>query len=298
MMQEHKINTLIPHRSVLAEGPVWNEEAQMICWVDILNGEIHRYSPEKNKHSIIALKQLVGSVAVCTDGNFIAALQNGFAFVNSQTEEIKMINDPESHLLQNRFNDGKCDPAGRFWAGTMSLLESPEAGHVYMMGNDFKVSKKIDKVSISNGMAWSLDHRIFYYIDTPTFTVVAYDFDKISGTISNKKIIINVPEAEGFPDGMTIDAEGMLWIGHWQGWQVSRWNPDTGKKIYSIKLPVAKVTSCTFGGRNFKDMYITSARVHLSEKELAEQPLAGSVFVITDCGFTGVPAFKFRKGMD
>ena len=288
------IEIVLDHACLLAEGPVWDEVKQLICWIDILNGELHQFSPHSKKHSTIALHQMIGAFALCSDGNLIVVVQNGFAFVDRKNGAIKMISDPEIHLTGNRFNDGKCDPAGRFWAGTMSLLETPAVGAVYMMDNDLSVTQKIPSVSISNGMAWNMDATIFYFIDSPARCVEAYDFDLETGQICNRRIVVQVPEADGFPDGMTIDEDGMLWIAHWGGWQVARWNPANGEKLLSYKLPVEKITSCTFGGEGLKDMYITSAKVGLTEEELKEQPLAGSLFVITNCGYVGQPAVKFK----
>jgi sugar lactone lactonase YvrE len=287
------MDIVVEHKCLLAEGPVWDAQRNMICWVDILNGEVHEFSMGNKTHKITPIHQMVGSIAVCTNGNFIAALQNGFALIDRVSGDIKMIADPESHLPNNRFNEGKCDPAGRFWAGTMSLSEEKKAGNVYTIQHNFLLTKKIKEVTISNGMAWSLDHKTFYYIDTPTFEVTAYDYDKAEGHISNKRTIIKIAEKDGYPDGMTIDNEGMLWIAHWDGWQVTRWNPNSGEKLYSIKLPVAKVTSCTFGGENLEDLYITSAKIGLTDHELEKQPLAGSLFVMRVCGFKGTPAFEF-----
>jgi sugar lactone lactonase YvrE len=289
-----QIEIVIDHTCLLGEGPVWDAKRKLICWIDILNGIIHEYSPNEKTYRSIAIHQMIGSFAFCTNGNFIAALQNGFAFIDRETEEIKMIADPESHLPDNRFNEGKCDPAGRFWAGTMALSEEPGAGNVYTLHNDLAPTKKIEDVAVSNGMAWSADHKTFYYIDSPTFEIVAYDYDKSNGQISNKRTIIKIEKNDGAPDGMTIDNEGMLWIAHWGGWQVTRWDPESREKLYNIKLPVARVTSCTFGGDNFEDLYITSAKVGLTENELKMQPLAGSLFVLRDCGFKGVPAFEFE----
>ena len=288
------MDTVVEHKCLLGEGPVWDVQRNMICWVDILKGEIHEFSPEQKTHKTIPVHQMIGAVAVCTNGNFIAAVQNGFASIDRESGEIKMIEDPELHLPGNRFNDGKCDPAGRFWAGTMSLKEESNMGNVYTIKNDVKAIKKIEAVSISNGMAWSLDHQTFYYIDSPTLEIAAYDYEKATGHISNKRIIIKIATEEGSPDGMTIDNEGMLWIAHWGGWQVTRWNPESGEKLHSIQLPVAKVTSCTFGGVGLEDLYITSATVGLTEDELKEQPLAGSLFVMHNCGFKGMPAFEFE----
>jgi len=202
--------------------------------------------------------------------------------------------DIENHLPNNRFNDGKCDPQGRFWAGTMSLNEEPNAGSLYAFENNI-VQKKIENVTISNGLAWSIDHKTMYYIDTPTFEVVAYKFEKKTGCISDRQVALKIPIEDGFPDGMTIDDEGMLWIAHWDGWQVTRWNPNTGKKLLCIKLPASKITSCTFGGKDLTDLFITSAYVGLSVDELKAQPLAGSLFVIRNCGFKGELPFDFNN---
>ena len=288
-----KIDVVVDCTSLLAEGPVWDNVQKCICWIDILNGQIHQFSPDRKSLKTISVHQKIGSLAVCTNNDFIAALQNGFAFIDRKNGVIKPITDPEAHLPGNRFNDGKCDPAGRFWAGTMSLSEDAATGSVYFIQNTLQPIKMIDAVTISNGMAWSPDHQTFYYIDTPTFLIVAYDYDKVNGHISNKRTIIKIDEKDGYPDGMTIDNEGMLWVAHWGGWQITRWNPGTGKKIHSFKLPVAKVTSCTFGGDDLEDLYITTAKVGLTENELKLQPLAGSLFVIRNCGFKGMPAVEF-----
>lgn len=282
------------HGCHLGEGPVWDAKRKAICWVDILNGIIYEYNTQHDTHRTIKVGQMIGSIAICTSGHFLAALQNGFAFIDRISGEVNMIADPESHLPDNRFNEGKCDPAGRFWAGTMALSEEPGAGNLYLIQNDLVPQKKVSGVSISNGMAWSADHRTFYYIDSPTSEVVAYDYDKSTGHISNQRTVIKIPTEDGFPDGMTIDSEGMLWIAHWDGWQVARWDPNSGKKLDHIPCPVAKLTSCTFGGENFQDLYITSARVGLTDEELAKQPLAGAVFVVYNCGYSGLPAFEFN----
>ena len=289
-----QIDVVVKHTCTLGEGPVWDAKRKVICWIDILMGEIHEYSPEQKTHRTIQVHQMIGSAAICTNGNFIAALQNGFGFIDRTSGEVRIFSDPEENLPKNRFNDGKCDPEGRFWAGTMSLSEEDPTGSVYVAGKDLSIAKKIEGVTISNGMAWSRDEQIFYYIDTPTLEVVAYDYDKSTGHISNKRIVIRIPKQDGYPDGMTIDNEGMLWIGHWNGWQVARWDPVKGEKLYHIPLPVANVSSCTFGGEDLEDLYITTAKKGLTEDQLQKQPLAGSLFVVRNCGFKGMPAFEFK----
>ncbi|MCB9280774.1 MAG: SMP-30/gluconolactonase/LRE family protein [Lewinellaceae bacterium] len=281
--------------ALLGEGPVWDAHRQCICWVDILNGHIHEFTPTRNTYRQIQVNDMVGAVALRTNGHFIAALKSGLAFVNRDTGAVQMLHHPEVHLPGNRFNDGKCDPAGRFWVGTMALSEEPGAGSLYMIEKDLSHSRKIAGVSISNGLAWSPDHKTFYYIDTPTMEVVAYDYDIRTGEIAGKRTVITIPENQGFPDGMTIDRDGMLWIAHWDGWQVTRWDPLTGEQLLQIPLPVARVTSCTFGGADFRDLYITTARVGLTEEQLAQQPLAGRLFVVADCGYEGVEAWAFGE---
>lgn len=285
--------------SLLGEGPVWDAKQGMIYWIDILNGQLHSHHPKKNTQASIGLDQMIGSFALSDHGKIIAALKEGIYWVDKNTGAKELIIASEKHLTNNRFNDGKCDPAGRFWAGTMSLTEEKGAGSVYCIEKNKHIGlieskKMLSNLTISNGMAWSRDGKIFYFIDTPTYEVVAYDYEIATGHIKNKRTIVCIDAADGFPDGMTIDTEGMLWVAHWGGWQVTRWNPITGKKLSSIQLPAAKITSCTFGGDNLSDLYISSARVGLSESELAEQPLAGSLFVVKNCGYTGLPAVEFR----
>lgn len=279
---------------MLGEGPVWDAAKKRILWVDILQGEIHQFTLAIKEHKIFKTDKMVGAIALRTSGGLIASLQNGFAIIDAEKGTTELIADSEAHLTENRFNDGKCDAAGRFWAGTMSVTNTPEAGSLYTLEADLSVSVKIRGVGCSNGIAWSPNGSIMYYIDTPTRQVAAFDYDLIDGSISNKRIVINIPESDGYPDGMTIDTEGMLWIALWGGWKVSRWNPYTGKIIGHILLPVSGITSCVFGGETMDDLYITSARTGLSDDDLKIQPLAGSLFVVKKSGFKGMPAFEFK----
>jgi len=282
-------------RCELGEGPLWDPVRRCILWVDITKGVIYQYR-EGNKPEMMEIGQKTGAIAPVNGGGLIAALKDGFAFIDQSGRKIKIIADPEKSLHGNRFNDGKCDPAGRFWAGTMDEIENRRgAGSLYSLNNDLTVSVKIKGVSCSNGLAWSLDHRVFYYIDTPTRQVVAYDYEVEDGKITNRRVVINISSEEGLPDGMTIDAEGMLWVAHWGGWKISRWNPSTGERLTDLSLPVSHVSSCTFGGSGLDDLYVTSARAGLNKDELDAQPQAGALFVLRKSGFTGTKAFEFRK---
>lgn len=294
-MNALQLNIVLDYKCLLGEGPVWDDKRKSILWVDILKGEIHEFSTKENLHKVLPVHQLIGSLALCPDGNFVAAVKSGFVFIDRINGEIKGIANPEAHRDDNRFNEGKCDPAGRFLAGTMSLFKKPNEGSLYALESDYSVSKKISGFSIPNGMAWSGDHRTFYHIDTPTSEVVSYEYNCETGSINNGKPVIKISEQDGLPDGMTIDSENMLWIAHWNGWQITRWNPTNGKKLLKIALPVANVTSCTFGGDDLQDIYITTAHANLTEKEISRQPLAGSLFVIKNSGFTGIRAYEFNR---
>ena len=291
---EPLIEVVVPHRCLVGEGPVWDPKRKAICWLDIIDGDIHEYIPGEGKFRSIRVNQMIGSFAVCKNGGFIAGLKHGVGFIDRETGKTDIFADPESDLPENRFNEGKCDPAGRFWVGTMAHSFATGVGSLYRVDKDKTITKQIPGVTISNGIAWSADHKTMYYIDTLTTQVVAFNYDKASGAISDKQIVIQIPEGEGWPDGMTIDNQGMLWVAHWDGWRVTRWDPATGKKLLTIHIPAAKVSSCTFGGENFEDLYITTARVGLTEDQIKDQPLAGSLFVWRNCGYKGLPAFEFE----
>jgi sugar lactone lactonase YvrE len=274
------MQTLTDHRCLLGEGPVWDARRSSLFWVDILRGEIHEYRPADGYSHTISVGEYVGAVAPYRDGRLMAAMKSGIVLLDPDTGEREAVGHPEAHLPGNRYNDGKCDPAGRFWVGSMSLQEEPGAGSLYMIDHDRSITRQLEGVTISNGLAWINDHRTMYYIDTPTFEVAAFDYDIATGGISNRRVAIRIPETDGYPDGMTTDREGCLWIAHWDGWQVTRWDPHTGRKIHHIPMPAARVTSCAFGGDTGNDLYITSARTGLSEEELGRMSGAGGVWKI------------------
>jgi sugar lactone lactonase YvrE len=279
---------VLPHPpSYLAEGPVWDETQQSLLWVDILNGKILEYKTQSNSVQETKFHEPIGAVALFPNGNLLAAMQNGlFNIVRGSTERTFLCH-PESDVKTNRFNDGKCDPSGRFWIGSMAQDHQAGAGNLFTVYPNLDWKLQRSGVSISNGLAWSNDQKTMYYIDSPTRCVQAFKYDPETGIISEGRVAFSIPAEEGTPDGMTIDREGMLWIAHWDGWQVARWNPETGDKLLGYKLPAAQITSCAFGGPELSDLYITSAREGLTESDIRAQPLAGSVFVIPNCGYTG-----------
>jgi len=205
---------------------------------------------------------------------------------------MRFILNPEPHLPGNRFNDGKCDPAGRFLAGTMDDNERLPSGSLYSLSPDGKLKTLLRGTRISNGLAWSTDYRTFYHIDTPTRTVMAYDYDLASGEIANPRAAVAIPAGMGWPDGMTSDAEGMLWVALWGGAKLTRWDPATGRLETEIPFPAYNVSCCTFGGPDLDDLYVTTARKGMSAEQLAKYPLSGGLFRI-HTKWQGMPTFEF-----
>ncbi|MFJ8353738.1 SMP-30/gluconolactonase/LRE family protein [Bacillus paramycoides] len=287
------IELVVDANACLGEGPCWNEKKQILYWVDIIEKKLCLYNPANNTNRVITLDQQIGCVVPCLDSVVLLAMERGFYSLNLNTEKLTHIYDPEPNLLKNRFNDGKCDPAGRFWAGTTDLYGISGAGSLYCLNNNYSVEKKVSHVNTSNGLAWSPDYAYLYFIDTPTKKVVRYHYDIHTGVISNPTDVITFPENDGLPDGMTIDEEGCLWIAHWGGSKITRWNPLTGEQILSILIPALYVTSCTFGGSNLTDLYITTARTRMTDEELKQYPHAGGIFRI-QTNVKGCPTYSFR----
>jgi sugar lactone lactonase YvrE len=279
-------------KAVLAEGPCWLEDQQKLLWVDIEGSRVHVFDPASGEDRYFDMPSHVG-VAVPTErGDLLAATQKGFVRLDPATGAITPLFDPEADLPGNRFNDGKCDPQGRFWAGSIAYDRTPKVASLWRLDAQLNVQRMVADVSTSNGLTWSLDGKTMYYIDTPTRRVDAFDFDGPSGEIRGRRTIIRVPEDMGKPDGMTIDGQGMLWVALWGGWAVSRWNPDSGALLGKIEVPVERVSSCCFGGPDFRTLYITTARSGLSPDALDAQPLAGGLFHVTT-GYQGGPCVRF-----
>lgn len=265
--------------SDLGEGPVWLANEGVFYWVDIMEKQIRFYKPDTGKQWSIQTPDYIGAAVPAGKGRLICAMGSGFYHLDMDTQTFEEIATPESHLPGNRFNDGKCDREGRFWAGTLSMTSEPEAGALYCLERDGSVRHMLSQIGCSNGLGWNSDDSVMYYIDTYTHEVHRFSYDAATGEISNREAIIRFSKEQGYPDGMTVDAEGMIWVAHWGGYGVSRWNPETGEQLDMIELPVSQVTSCCFGGDNLDELFITSARTGLSEQQLLEEPLAGSCFL-------------------
>ena len=279
-------------KAALGEGALWHTERRRLYWVDIDGGVVHEFDPATGRDRAMSVGEKVGTVVPRARGGLMLAVKSGLASFDLESERLALVASPEADIPGNRFNDGKCDPSGRFWAGTMDDSHAPGRGALYRLDPDMSVHKMAENVSISNGLAWSLDRSTFYYIDSPTAVVAAYDYDDATGAISGRRDVVRVPEELRWPDGMTIDSEGMLWVAHWGPGAVCRWNPNDGSLLERIDVPAAHATSCTFGGEDLGDLYITTARAERTEEELARQPHCGALFK-TRPGVRGVPAFAF-----
>ncbi len=295
MDKENSCKPLCSHRNLLGEGPLWDESKSVLYWVDIQSSEIHEWDSKSDRHQIYKFPVRIGAIAKKTSGGFIAATEKGFANLSIPSCEIHFIGNPEEHLVDNRFNDGKCDKLGRFWAGTLNEQGIKEAAALYKLDHQGKFTKMLSNVSCSNGIAWSSDHRHMFYIDTSTRCIDVFDFDLEAGLISNRQLVLSIPATEGIPDGMTIDQEGKLWVALWGGGKVIQVDPIQGAIIGEIKVPAKLVTSCTFGGKDFKDLFITTASVGYSEQDLEEQPLAGYTFVVNTMAVAGMPLYPYQN---
>ena len=268
-------------RAMIGEGPVWDDAGRRLLWVDIPEGIVHAFDPATGTSERRRLGQPVGSVALRRDGGLVAALRDGFGLFSARGQDADEIIEIEKTLAANRMNDGKCDCRGRFWAGTMATDHTPGAGTLYRLQRTsagYAVSPEVAGVTVANGIDWSPDNRLMYYIDSPTQRIDVFDFDAERGALSNRRPLVQIAAADGLPDGMTVDAEGHLWVALFRAGKVRRYGPD-GSAGMEIDLPVTLVTSCAFGGPDLAALFITTARHRLTAAEAAEQTTAGGLFV-------------------
>jgi D-xylonolactonase len=277
----------------LGEGPVWSMKEQALYWVDILNHRLHRYGPQQQK-STWQFNEEISAVAERADHpGLIVTLRHGFAYFDPATEKLERLVTPEAHLPDNRFNDGKCDRAGRFWAGTMDFACQKPTGTLYRLSPDMSFTAIDSGYAVTNGPAWSVDQKIMYHNDSVNGCVYAFDFDVESGDASNKRVFLQFSAEEGSPDGMTTDSEGGLWIAHWGASKLTR-RDAIGQILQTVELPCSQITSCAFGGPDLSTLYITSAATGLSQAQLQREPQAGGLFAI-DMTVPGLPAGVFRS---
>jgi len=261
---------------VLGEGPVWVEREQALYWLDIKGRKVFRIDEQEQLREWPTPVR-VGSLAPRADGGFIAGTEDGVAFVELEEGRFEIVHHPEEHLPDNRFNDGKVDRRGRFWAGSMDDTERDATGTLYRVDPDMRFSRIDEGYKVTNGPAFSPSGDILYHNDSAR--QVTYAFDLASdGTVGERRVFARYGEGEGYPDGMTVDADGCLWIAFWDGWCVRRYSPD-GECIGKLDVPVSRPTSCAFGGAALDRLFITSASIGLDEADLAKERQAGGLFV-------------------
>ncbi|MBL4642897.1 MAG: SMP-30/gluconolactonase/LRE family protein [Flavobacteriaceae bacterium] len=267
--------------SKLGEGAFWNYKTKELYWIDIEQQQVHVFNPKTKKNKTIQMPSKIGTVVPSeTAGMAVVALSDGIYTENMTTQQLELLSDVESEIVANRFNDGKCDPNGNLWVGSMHLKQDKPNAKLYKIAANGKATEMLDNVTISNGIVWTKDGKTMYYIDTPTGVIKAYDFNLENSTISNGRIAVEVHAEDGFPDGMAIDENDNLWVGMWNGNAVAQYNPRTGKLMSKIKVPAHNITSCAFGGENLETLYITSASVDMNTEERKRYKLAGSIFKV------------------
>lgn len=276
----------------LGEGAIWDDQINRLLWIDIEGKKLFILDPHNKFLDSVDVKAHIGTVVPASPDKVVFALSTGIFEMDLLTRATRKIADPEADLPGNRMNDGKCDPEGRLWVGSMAFEQTPGAAALYRIDAQGNHQVMVDGVTISNGICWSLDEQTLYYIDTPTQEVKAFDYERKSGEISRGRLAIKVPKSLGFPDGMTIDAEGKLWIALWNGNAVTRWDPDTGELLQSYPVEAHNVSSCAFGGSGLDTLFITTAREDMSPAELEKYPDSGSIFALVP-GVKGLKAFRF-----
>lgn len=276
--------------AVLGEGPIWVARDESLYWVDIKGMKIFGLDPGGE---ILTWETpfRVGSLAPRRSGGFIAGTDLGFAYIDLNAGLFEPFADPEADRPTNRFNDGKVDRRGRFWAGTMDDTEQQASGALYRLNSDLSWARLDDGYRVTNGPAFSASGRLMYHNDSGRRITYVFDLDE-EGSPSNRRVFARYGEKDGYPDGLTVDAEDCLWIAFWDGWCVRRFSPD-GECVAKIALPVQKPTSCAFGGPTLNQLYITSASIGLSSSERAEQPCAGNLFML-DTATKGLAELPFE----
>jgi xylono-1,5-lactonase len=276
---------------VLGEGPVWDGRSRTLYWVDIKNPAVHALDPHSGTTRRWPMPEMIGAVGL-RDGGLVAALKSGFAFIDLGDGRVTAIADPEAHRPGNRFNDGKVDPLGRFWAGSMDDGETAPSGDLYRLGPDLAVERFATGFVVTNGIDWSNDGRTFYFVDSAARRILAYPFDMAGGRLGAPRLFAALSETEGFPDGLTVDADDHVWSAHWNGGRVTRYCPD-GTVDRVIAMPVPLCTSCCFGGPDLDTLFVTSASIGLDADARRLAPLSGGVFAVTGLGVRGRPAGIF-----
>lgn len=278
--------TIIPRdiRDELGEGVLWSARDAAVYWVDILTPALNRLSLRDGSITRWPMPEPLGWIVERTGGGFIAGFKSGFAELDLDAFAIRPIIDPEPHLPGNRMNDGKADADGNIWCGTMDMAEEADTGALHRLGSDRTVTQMDSGYRVPNGPAFSPCGQWLYHSDTARRVIYRFRREA-GGAIGNRQPFIHFAETDGYPDGMTADADGHLWVAHWGGGRISRFTP-AGTLDRSIALPARQVTNITFGGNDLSRMFVTSAATGLPETEYD-----GALFEV-DCGVIGLPTHQ------
>ena len=263
--------------AVLGECPVWDVATGSLVWLDLLGRRLHRFDPRSGADTSVPLGRRIGAVAPRAAGGWIAATPDGFAGLDPQSGRLTPLVEVEADRPGNRMNDGRCDAAGRFWAGTMAEARTPGAGALYRLDPDLGVTRVLEAIGISNGIDWSPDGAAMYLVDSLSREVGVFDFDARRGEVENRRTLIRVESGPGVPDGLCVDAGGFIWLALPRAGLVRRHAPD-GRVDAEIALPVRLVTAMAFGGDDLADLYLTTGCRGLGPAERAGQPGAGGLF--------------------
>jgi sugar lactone lactonase YvrE len=276
-----EVRCVVEIRSELGEGPVWSEAEQALYWLDCMKPAVYRYDPAsgENRSLDLPLDSTIGTIAFRRRGGYIMALESGIKILEGDGKTVRLVCHPEKGRDENRYNDGKPDRSGRFFVGSLNKADRDPTGALYRINVDGSCHELDGPFVCANGMDWSLDDRIFYFVDTGSRNIFAYDYDPATGEIEHRRVLATIPAEEGSPDGLCIDSEGFLWVAHWNGWRISRFDP-AGRRERQVRMPVPHPTSLCFGGPNLDRLYVTSAATDLDRATLEAAPLSGSLFVL------------------
>ncbi|MBO9619926.1 MAG: SMP-30/gluconolactonase/LRE family protein [Niabella sp.] len=278
---------------LLGEGAAWHPQWRQFLCVDILGKKVVRVDPQSGALKETQLDKCVSAVVPAEGDRLLVALQGSLEELDIATGNLQEIITIEADLPGNRCNDGKCDASGRFWIGTMHVDAKDGQGALYNFDGE-SLNKVIGSRTISNGLAWSPDNKTMYYTDSAEHTIKAFDFDLETGTITRDRVIVEIMAANHMPDGICVDAEGMLWVAVWGAGTVHRYNPDNGMLLGKIIIDAPHVSNCAFGGKDMQQLFITTARSGLTASQLEQYPLSGGLF-LADTGIKGMSGFPFKS---
>ena len=272
----NSVEVVLDAHALLGECPRWDERAECLYWADIDAGRLHCFDPASGRDEFMQFDEEVGCFALRQKGGFILAMRSGFYFLGHWGGRLRPISDPEAHLPANRFNDGRCDVAGRFLAGTIYPPKDRGGANLYSLDPDLQVSHLESDILTSNGIAFSPNDRRLYFSDTPRYVIYCYEYDSETGKASNRRVFHQFPEGKGRPDGAAVDIEGCYWSALYEGGRVVRLDTD-GRIVQEIPVPVTCPTMVAFGDPDLQSLYITSVG-RRPEKELACYPHSGALF--------------------